>query len=152
MFGLVDGETVVAAVKAVSTEESDRVVDTDVVEALDAVVCADVVEETEVFFLALSDYIKQRELAPVLGLTETMFISTTHVKVPVRFYFRIRKRINALVEGRIFARMSETCYRIRCLQSSCWILSHTCNREKWKWRHRTIPSPSRPRLSRLCII
>jgi hypothetical protein len=55
MFGLVDGETVVAAVKAVSTEESDRVVDADVVEALDAVVCADVVEETEVFFLALSD-------------------------------------------------------------------------------------------------
>jgi hypothetical protein len=152
MFGLVDGETVVAAVKAVSTEESDRVVDTDVVEVLDAVVWADVVEETDVFFLALSDCIKQRESAPVLGLTEAILISTTHVKVPIRFYFRIRKRINSLVEGRIFARMSETCYRIRCFQSSCRILSHASNREKWKWSHRTISSPSRLRFSRLYII
>jgi hypothetical protein len=63
MFGLVDGETVVAAVKAVSTEESDRVVDTDVVEVLEAVVCADVVEETEVFFLALSVYINETRIS-----------------------------------------------------------------------------------------
>ena len=70
MFGLVDGETVVAAVKAVATEETDRVVDADVVEVLDTIVCADVAEETDVFFLALSDCIDQRESAPVLSLTK----------------------------------------------------------------------------------
>jgi hypothetical protein len=67
MFGLVDGETVVAAVKAVTTEESDRVVDTDVVEVLDTVVCADVAEETDVFFLALSDCVKIMRISTSSG-------------------------------------------------------------------------------------
>lgn len=56
IFGLVDGEMVVAAVKAVTTEADDVVVDTDVVEVVDAIVWADVAEETDIFFLALSDY------------------------------------------------------------------------------------------------
>ena len=60
MFGLVDGETVVAAVKAVTTEANDVVVDTVVVEVLEAVVWADVAEETEIFFLALSDYMHKK--------------------------------------------------------------------------------------------
>jgi len=114
MFGLVDGETVVAAVKAVTTEANDVVVDTDVVEVLEAVVWADVAEETEIFFLALSDYIKKPESALVLRLTKQMRIVATHVKVPIRFYFRIRNRINALVEDRVLAGTSEACHRFRC--------------------------------------
>jgi hypothetical protein len=70
MFGLVDGEMVVAAVKVVTTEANDVVVDTDVVEVLDAVVWADVAEETDIFFLALSDYMQQPESALVLRLTK----------------------------------------------------------------------------------
>jgi len=50
--GLLDGETVVAAV---IVETNDVVVDAEVVEMLDPVVCADVAEETDVFFLALSE-------------------------------------------------------------------------------------------------
>jgi len=64
MFGLVDGEAVVAAVEAVTTEANDVVVDPDVVEVLDTAVWADVAEDTDVFFLALSDYIKQAKSAP----------------------------------------------------------------------------------------
>ena len=45
----------VAAVKAVTTEANDVVVDSDVVEVLDTAVWADVAEDTDVFFLALSD-------------------------------------------------------------------------------------------------
>jgi hypothetical protein len=111
MFGLVDGEAVVAAVKAVTTEANDVVVDSDVVEVLDTAVWADVAEDTDVFFLALSDYIKQPKSVPVPGLTKSLFIATTHVKVPIRFCFGIRKNINALVEGRIRARPGEACYR-----------------------------------------
>jgi hypothetical protein len=59
MCGLVDGETVVAAVMVVTTETNDVVVDADVVERLDTVVWADVAEQTDVFFLAFSDYIKR---------------------------------------------------------------------------------------------
>ena len=55
MFGLVDGEAVVAAVEAVTTEANDVVVDPDVVEVLDTAVWADVAEDTDLFFLALSD-------------------------------------------------------------------------------------------------
>jgi hypothetical protein len=55
--GLVDGETVVAVVMVVTTETNDVVVDAEeVVERLDAVVVA---EQTDVFFLAFSDYIKR---------------------------------------------------------------------------------------------
>ena len=53
MCGLVDGETVVAAVMVVTTETND------VVERLDTVVWADVAEQTDVFFRAFSDYIKR---------------------------------------------------------------------------------------------
>ena len=59
MFGLVDGEAVVAAVKAVATEANDAAVDSDVDEVLDTAVRADMAEDTDVFFLALSDYRKQ---------------------------------------------------------------------------------------------
>jgi hypothetical protein len=111
MFGLVDGEAVVAAVKAVTTDANDVVVDSDVVEVLDTAVRADVAEDTDVFFLALSDYAKQAKSAPVPGLTKSIFITTTHVKVPIRFSFGIRHNINALVEGRILARLDEACYR-----------------------------------------
>ena len=59
MGGLVDGETVVAVVVDVTIETNDVVVDTDVVEVLDSVVWADVAEEKDIFFLALSDYARQ---------------------------------------------------------------------------------------------
>lgn len=53
--GLVDGETVVAAVIVVTTETNEVVVDAEVVEWLDSVVFADVAEQMDVFFLAFSD-------------------------------------------------------------------------------------------------
>jgi len=59
MGGLVDGETVVAVVVDVTIETNDVVVDTDVVEVLDSVVWADVAEEKDIFFLALSDCARQ---------------------------------------------------------------------------------------------
>jgi hypothetical protein len=66
--GLLDGETVVAAV---IVETNDVVVDAEVVEMLDPVVCADVAEETDVVFLALSDCIKYvRTLVPVRCATK----------------------------------------------------------------------------------
>jgi hypothetical protein len=110
MFGLVDGEAVVAAVKAVTTEANDVVVDSDVVEVLDTTVWADVAEDTDIFFLALSDYTNKPKSATILGLTKSLLIATTHVKVPIRLCFGIRKNINALVEGRIRARSGEACY------------------------------------------
>lgn len=61
--GLVDGETVVATVIVVTTETNDVVVDAEVVERLDSVVCADVEEQIDVFFLAFSDYIKQPHIS-----------------------------------------------------------------------------------------
>jgi len=57
--GLADGETVVAAVIVVTTDTNEVVVDVDVDERLDSVVWADVAEQTDVFFLAFSDYIKR---------------------------------------------------------------------------------------------
>ena len=43
----------------VTTETNDVVVDAEEVERLDEVVWADVAEETDVFFLAFSDYIQR---------------------------------------------------------------------------------------------
>lgn len=94
--GLVDGETVVAAV--VTTETNDVVVDADVVERLDSVVCAEVAEQIDVFFLAFSDYINKHISAQVLGVIKSMHVVPTHVKVPIRLCFGIRDRISALVE------------------------------------------------------
>jgi hypothetical protein len=111
--GLVDGETVVAAVMVETTETNDVVVDADVVERLDTVVWADVAEQTDVFFLAFSDY------------TRRLYISTrdksrhfliTHIKVPIRL--GIWDRIGAPVEGWVLTRTSETGSRFRCLRSS----------------------------------
>jgi hypothetical protein len=113
--GLVDGETVVAAVMVETTETNDVVVDADVVERLDTVVWADVAEQTDVFFLAFSDY------------TRRLYISTrdksrhfliTHIKVPIRLCFGIWDRIGAPVEGWVLTRTSETGSRFRCLRSS----------------------------------
>ena len=61
--GLVDGETVVAVVMVETTETNDVVVDADDVERLDTVVWADVTEQTDVFFLAFSNYIKRPHIS-----------------------------------------------------------------------------------------
>jgi hypothetical protein len=142
MGGLVDGETVVAAVVDVTIETNDVVVDTDVVEVLDSVVWADVADEKDVFFLALSDY-DNRLSALALGGTRPMQI-VTHVKLPIRFYFRIRNHIGSLLEGRVvtITRSTVTGSRFRCLQPPRGGLFHPSSREeKWIRCQRATPSP-----------
>lgn len=95
--GLVDGETVVAVVMVVTTETNDVVVDAEeVVERLDAVVVA---EQTDVFFLAFSDYIKRPYISTDSRRTKPTHVVITHIEVPIRFCFGIRDRISALVKS-----------------------------------------------------
>lgn len=69
--GLDDGDTVVAAVMVVTTDTNDVVVDAEVVERLDTVVWADVAEQTDVFFLAFSNYITDDHISTLaLGLNK----------------------------------------------------------------------------------
>jgi len=82
--GLVDGETVVAAVIVVTTETNVVVVDADVVERLDSVVWADVAEQIDVFFLAFSDYIKRPHISTGSRRDEANARRKTHVKA-IRF-------------------------------------------------------------------
>jgi hypothetical protein len=88
MCGLVDGETVVAAVMVVTTETNDVVVDADVVERLDTVVWADVAEQTDVFFLAFSDYIKRHISALDLGVNKASACRYNSRQSPDQVQFR----------------------------------------------------------------
>jgi hypothetical protein len=119
--GLVDGELVVAAVRVVTIDIDDSVVEVDVLEILDTADWADMADETETFFLAFSDCMEQIEYAhisaPILSVTKPMHGIITHVKVTIGLYFRIRNRVSALVklaESWIFPGISETGRRFQC--------------------------------------